>query len=217
MQLWSDFLTNEKRVIHKWTHYFPVYERHLARFQGRSVTMLEIGCGEGGSLQMWKRYLGPYAQIVGVDIEPRCREFEEEQIKVRIGDQGNLEFLQDLVGEFGAFDIVLDDGSHRMHHMAASFEFLYPKTQKSGVYIVEDLHTCYWEEYGGGLPRQESFIERCKTLVDEMHADHSRGAVHATEISKQTLSMHIYDSIVVFERGQQLKKHAPMIGRTAKR
>jgi hypothetical protein len=30
MSLWSEFLTNDGRKIHKWTHYFPIYEQHLA-------------------------------------------------------------------------------------------------------------------------------------------------------------------------------------------
>jgi tRNA G46 methylase TrmB len=55
MSLWSDFLGHDQRLVHKWAHYFPVYERHFARYVGRPVVFVEIGCGEGGSLQMWKR------------------------------------------------------------------------------------------------------------------------------------------------------------------
>ena len=65
MNLWADFLTNERRVIHKWTHYFPIYEDHFGRYVNRPMVLLEIGCGQGGSLQMWKRHLGSFAQIVG--------------------------------------------------------------------------------------------------------------------------------------------------------
>jgi hypothetical protein len=67
--LWADFLTNDQRVIVKWKHYFPVYERHLTKFVNTDVVFIEIGVGEGGSLQMWKRYLGPFARIVGIDIK----------------------------------------------------------------------------------------------------------------------------------------------------
>ena len=69
MSLWAEFLTNDAGMIHKWAHYFPAYERHLNRFRNQAITMIEIGCGGGGSLQMWKRYLGPHAQLVGIDIE----------------------------------------------------------------------------------------------------------------------------------------------------
>src|SRR3954469_13196536 len=95
--LWSDFLRNDQRVIHKWKHYFPVYERHFARFVNTDVVFVEIGCGEGGSLQMWKRFLGPHARIVGLDINPGCTAFAEDQIEIRIGDQSEAGFLGAIV------------------------------------------------------------------------------------------------------------------------
>lgn len=70
---------------------------------------------------MWKQYLGPHAQIVGLDIEPRCREFEEDQIAIRIGNQAAPAFLQAVINEFGQPNVVLDDGSHQMTDVAASF------------------------------------------------------------------------------------------------
>jgi hypothetical protein len=52
MNLWQDFKTNDQKLIHKWMHYFPIYERHLAPFRNRTITLLEIGVFKGGSLQM---------------------------------------------------------------------------------------------------------------------------------------------------------------------
>src|SRR5688572_12548136 len=112
MGLWGDLLAGDQRAITKWKHYFPVYERHFARFVNTDVVIFEIGVAAGGSLQMWKRYLGPHARIVGIDVDPECARFAEDQIAVRIGDQADLLFLDDLCAEFGAPDIVLDDGSH---------------------------------------------------------------------------------------------------------
>jgi hypothetical protein len=212
MSLWSDFLTNDKRLIDKWKHYFPVYERHFRDFVYKPVTFLEIGCGLGGSLQMWKRYFGPHARIVGVDINPDCKKFEEDQVEVHIGPQQDVEFLKSVLNEVGTPDIVLDDGSHIMSHIVASFEFLYPQMLKNGVYMVEDLHTAYWEEFEGGLRKPSTFIEVCKNLIDELNADHSRGALPPTEFTKSTSSMHFYDSVVVFERGAHTKKWGAQTG-----
>lgn len=212
MTLWAEFLNNRGRLTHKWTHYFPVYERHFERFVNRPCLFIEIGCGEGGSLQMWKRYLGPYAQIVGLDIAPEAKAFAEDQISVRIGDQSDESFLQSVLDEFGTPDVVLDDGSHVMSHVAASFRYLYSRISPTDVYVVEDLHTAYWDEYGGGLGRPDSFIEMSKTLVDELNAEHSRGALTPTDFTATTLSMHFYGSIIAFERGRHLLKHAPKSG-----
>jgi hypothetical protein len=213
VNLWSDFLTNDQRVIHKWKHYFPIYERHFRPWVYRPVIFIEIGCGQGGSLQMWKRYFGPHARIIGIDSDPACSRFAEDQIDIRIGSQQDTEFLYRLIDEFGTPDIVLDDGSHMMSHVCASFNFLYPTLSPSGVYMVEDLHTAYWPEYEGGYGRQGTFIEVCKRLIDELNADHARGQLAPSGFTQSTLSMHFYDSVAVFERGRNTQKFAPQIGR----
>jgi hypothetical protein len=204
--LWGDLLAGDQQAISKWKHYFPVYERHFARFVNTDVVFFEIGVAAGGSLQMWKRYLGPHARIVGIDINPECAQYAEDQIAVRIGNQADLLFLDDLCAEFGAPDIVLDDGSHVMRDISVSFAFLYPRLAKSGVYVVEDLHAAYWPEYDGGLGKPDTFIETCKQLIDELNADHTRGALQPTGFTRTTLSMHFYDSMVVFERGRYTEK-----------
>ena len=211
MTLWSEFQNNKGRTIYKWNHYFPAYERHFGRYVNRPMTFLEIGCGQGGSVQMWKRYFGPHAQIVGIDIQPAFAAYEDDQIAVRIGDQTDIVFLNSVLDEFGQPDIVLDDGSHVMEHIAASFSFLYPRMAPDGVYVVEDLHTAYWEEYGGGLRKSGTFIELCKNMLDELNADWSRDALAPTDFTRTTQSMHFYDSMAVFERGRTLRKHAVQI------
>ena len=44
------FYANEGRLIHKWKHYFEIYERHFARFRNTPLVFVEIGVFEGGSL-----------------------------------------------------------------------------------------------------------------------------------------------------------------------
>ena len=173
---------------------------------------MEIGCGLGGSLQMWKRYFGPHARIIGIDINPECKGFEEDQIEVRIGDQSDEKLLQSVIDECGAPDIVLDDGSHMMSHITATFKFLYPRMTKNGVYLVEDLHSAYWDEFEGGLRKPSTFVELSKNLIDELNADHTRNALPPTDFTKTTLSLHFYDSVVVFERGVHTKKLALEMG-----
>jgi len=217
MDLWRDFLLNTGKVIHKWEHYFPIYERHFAPWRDRSLTFLEIGVARGGSLPMWRRYFGPRAVIIGIDIDPRCQTHESDGVFVRIGDQSDTRFLDEVLAEFGPPDIVLDDGSHRMDHIWASFEYLYPRISKNGVYMVEDLHTAYWSDFGGGLHEPNSFINRAKTLIDELNADHSREAVAATEFTRETFAINFYDSMAVFEKGRIWRKQSPAIGRDEKR
>jgi hypothetical protein len=213
MNLWHDFLTNDGKIIHKWAHYFPIYERHFEWYRNKSVTFLEIGVFKGGSLQMWQRYFGPMAKIVGIDIDDRCKDHEQPGIWVRIGDQSDERFLQTVIDEFGVPDIVLDDGSHQMNHINASFQFLYPKLPKNGIYMVEDLHTAYWNEYGGVRDNADSFVNQAKEFIDSLNADHSRGAVPVDFVTRGTFSISFYDSIIAFEKGDVWRKEAPMTGK----
>jgi hypothetical protein len=210
--LWSDFLNNSGNVIHKWPHYFPIYERHFSSFVGKSIVMFEIGVQKGGSLRMWKRFFGPLAKIVGIDIDPDCLTSEEAGLYIRIGNQSDRQFLASIVGEFGPPDIVLDDGSHLMTDIRTTFDFLYPLMPRNSVYMVEDLHTAYWPEYGGGIERSESFVNHTKTLIDRLNADHSRGTVKPDRFTKETFGIHAYDSVLVFEKGEIFNKVPIQIG-----
>jgi cephalosporin hydroxylase len=213
MNLWQDFQTNDGRVIHKWVHYFPIYERHFAWYRNKSLTFLEIGVARGGSLPMWQRYFGPLAKIVGIDIEEKCKAYEAPGIFIRIGDQSDENFLQSVIEEFGIPDVVLDDGSHRMEHVAKSFQFLYPKMPKNAVYMVEDMHTAYWEEFGGGLNVPGTFINMAKGFIDQLNADHSRGQVTPDHLTRSTFGISFYDSVVVLEKGEVWRKEAVRVGR----
>lgn len=220
MNLWADFLSNESyNMLEKWKHYFPIYERHFQELVYKPSLVFEIGCALGGSLRMWKRYFGPHAQIVGIDVVPGCKVLEDDQIQVRIGEQQDPLFLQSLIDEFGTPDLVIDDGSHIQSHVVSTFRFLYPKLAKNGIYVVEDIHTSYWDEWEGGLERPGTFMELCKKLIDELNADHTVNEKHSkipmtpTEFTYTTMSMHFYNSLVLFERGRHLNKGTMMTGR----
>jgi hypothetical protein len=161
---------------------------------------------------MWKRFFGPLATIVGIDINPECKAHEEDGIHIRIGDQSDPSFLSKLIEEFGPFDIVLDDGSHQMEHIKKTFDYLYSKITKNGIYIVEDLHTAYWSEYGGSLDNPDSFINLSKNFVDDLNAYHSRGALAPSFMTDSTFGISFYDSVVVFQRGNIPIRKAPQIG-----
>lgn len=195
------FNENKKRVIDKWSHYFDVYDRHFSKYRGKEIVLLEIGTFQGGSLQMWKQYFGDKAKIYGIDINPNCKQVEEENIKIMIGSQSDREFLKKVVQEVPPFDILIDDGGHTMLQQIVSFEELFGHVKPDGVYLCEDLHTSYWKEYGGGFKRKETFIEYSKNFIDELNAYHSTDeALPLTEFTRSVNSLHYYDSILVIEK-----------------
>ena len=172
--------------------------------------MIEIGVMGGGSLAMWKEYFGPGSQIIGIDINPDCKAHEGEGIDVYIGSQDDPTMIDTVLKAHPRIDIVLDDGSHLMHHMISSFNLLYHRLQPNAVYMVEDTHTCYFDEYGGGVERDGSFMEFAKQKLDEINAVHTRGVLPVTSFTRSTDYISFYDSVVAFERRKQGERQAPI-------
>jgi 23S rRNA U2552 (ribose-2'-O)-methylase RlmE/FtsJ len=108
------FYANTENLIHKWKHYFEIYDRHFSRFRGTEVTVLEMGVGQGGSLRMWRSYFGPRARIVGVDINPECATLASDQIEILLANQDDRESLRALKTKIPHVNILIDDGGHTM-------------------------------------------------------------------------------------------------------
>ena len=78
---------------------------------------------------------------------------------------------------------------------------LFPAVKETGVYLVEDLHTSYWDEYRGGYKKSGTFIEYAKDFIDNLNAWHSRDPQLASDaITRSTTGMHFYDSVLVLEK-----------------
>jgi 23S rRNA U2552 (ribose-2'-O)-methylase RlmE/FtsJ len=197
------FLNNSDKRLHKWIHYFDIYERHFARFRGKKPVMIEIGVQGGGSLAMWKAYFGEGSKIVGIDITPACKQHEGEDIEIFIGSQDSPDLIAEILGKYPKIDIVLDDGSHVAPDTIGSFNLLYERLSPDGVYMVEDTHTSYWPKYRGGFRNSDTFIEFSKNKIDDINAFHTLGALPPTRFTVSTDSITHYDSIVVFERRSQ--------------
>ncbi len=208
------FENNYKSLIHKWNHYFEIYDNHFSRFRGKNITILEIGVSHGGSLQMWKDYFGEKATIIGVDINPDCKKLEEDGIKIYIGSQEDRAFLRDLKYKIPKVDILIDDGGHTMKQQITTFEELYDHVKDDGVYLCEDLHTSYWEEYGGGYKKDDSFIEYSKNFIDYINSwhSHSKNELDVNFFTESANSLHYYDSILVIEKRKRTEPYHEMTG-----
>lgn len=205
------------RLIHKWRHYFEIYERHFARFRGGPVNIVEFGVSQGGSIQMWKDYFGADVNVFGVDINPNCKRFEEPGVQIFIGDQGDRAFLRSLAKVLPPIDILIDDGGHTMRQQIATFEELFPLVKPRGVYLCEDLHTSYWREFGGGYRRRGTFIEYSKNFIDSLNAWHSREPRRfgISDFTRSVHSVHFYDSVVAVEKRPMVPPTHHRVGEAA--
>lgn len=136
--------TDKSRHSYKGISYLDIYNKHFEKNRLDVKVFVEIGILNGSSLRMWKEYF-PNAIIYGIDIDPRCKSFEEDRIKIFIGDQNDDDFLNKIKSEIPSIDILLDDGSHITNHQIKTFNYLYGLINKKGFYVIEDLRNSYEE------------------------------------------------------------------------
>jgi hypothetical protein len=178
-----------------------VYDELFAAYRSHAI-MLEIGVAKGESLDLWRNYLGSNAVIFGIDIDPECLRRVSPRNKVRIGSQTDSEFLARVVAEMGPPNIILDDGSHIGADQIESFRVLFPLLQEGGVYVIEDLHTSYWDAYQGGKGKACTAVGLIKSLINDQHACyHPEAETYASHAMID--SIRIFDSIAAIKKGNR--------------
>ena len=213
-KLYQCFLSDDRaRRSRKWHHYFPIYDWHLSRFETKSPTLVEIGVAGGGSLEIWRRYFGTEARIIGVDINPSCKVMEQEGFEIFIGDQNDQGFLRELHQEIGTCDILIDDGGHTSSQCINTFNELYDTVNFGGVYIIEDTLTSLFPRYVdtfSGLTAHDmahSVAEKLSWwhITPNNHRykqppNHRKGEAEVPDITRKVWGVSFYDSVVVFEK-----------------
>lgn len=199
------FLCGEHRIIYKPLKYFAAYDNHLKKFRNTDAVILEIGVQHGGSAQMWKKYFGRDAKIIGVDIDERCRKFADDQISIEIGSQDDTDFWDYFKEKYPRIDVLLDDGGHTMQQQIITFRQMFPHIRDGGIYLCEDCATSYCERYGGGK-HPDTFLEFTKRLIDELNAMSANNLLTPNEKLAVTYNsqniggIHFYPSMVVIDK-----------------
>jgi hypothetical protein len=196
-----DFFDNrlEGPGIWKWLHYFDIYDRHFHRFRDQEVHLLEIGIYSGGSLDMWRDYFGPKAHIYGVDIEPACRVYENDKVKVFIGDQADRQFWSEFRQAVPVLDIVIDDGGHLPEQQIVSAEELLPHLRPGGIYCCEDVHGELnpFLSYVQGLHHR---LNQARWVEKPPEANEDRIVSACNPFQTAVNSIHHYPFVTVVER-----------------
>jgi cephalosporin hydroxylase len=135
-------------------NYADIYDKYLTGF--KVDKMLEIGIARGASIRMWSEYFEHKVEIHGIDID-KCDELRTPKIIYHQGDQKDIEFLNRKLHGL-TFDLIIDDGSHRMRDQQISLKTLFPKLRSGGLYVIEDLHTSFIPEFYSTFPETTTFI-----------------------------------------------------------
>ena len=185
----------------KHTNYFDVYDKLLTRFVGETITFVEIGILDGGSLFMWRDFFGKNARIIGVDLNPEATKWREHGFEIFIGDQANSHFWVDFFNEVGDIHVLLDDGGHRNDQQIITTRSTLPHVLDGGLIIIEDTQTSFmkFESF-----RKYSFISFLKDKIKSLNArsdeldikkDNFSNAVHSIEFFTGICVLHLNRSL----------------------
>ncbi|MCB2109426.1 MAG: class I SAM-dependent methyltransferase [Defluviimonas sp.] len=201
---------------HKHTTYFPVYDQLFGPYRDRPITFVEIGVLNGGSLFMWREFFGKRARIIGVELDPGAKRWEEHGFEIHIGSQSDPEFWRRFCAEVGPIDLLLDDGGHTYEQQIVTFECLLPQIRDGGLAVFEDTHSSYLREFGA--PSRASFVNYARNIVDGINYRYSElaDAPHETQV----WSIRFLESFVVFEvdralcaiRSEPIHNHGQTVG-----
>ncbi len=187
---------SSKKYSIKWSNYFEIYEKILRKYVNKKITLVEVGVGDGGSLFMWKNFLGNKANIIGIELNPEAIKLNEFGFKIFKGDQSNPNFWKDFYKKVGKIDVLIDDGGHTNLQQITTFMESFLHIKDGGSIIVEDTHTSYMDYKGFKNPSKNSFINFSNALIENIHRRNPMVKKKINQFSKKIYSIEYYDSIV---------------------
>jgi len=166
-----DSYRNSPQPSYKVTNYFPIYVELFAHLRGTACTFIETGVLNGGSLFMWRSWLGEQARIIGIDLNPGAQRWAEHGFEIYLGDQGDPEFWRRTLDRIGEFDALLDDGGHQSFQQIVTVYEAIGRARRRCVVAVEDTCTSFMKKFSRHGDR--SFLEYCKDATDNLLANTS--------------------------------------------
>lgn len=134
--------------------YFDIYYEALTNLsEKKHVSILEIGVYYGNSSKAIYEYLTSQGCVVnyyGIDVVNllKTRHFDTSFVKLFLGSQSDLLLLNQVKEDCNCFDLIIDDGSHIVNDIIASFSALKESLNIDSYYIIEDTNMTIGNTYG---------------------------------------------------------------------
>ncbi|WP_217907233.1 glycosyltransferase [Janthinobacterium sp. PC23-8] len=172
--LFEIFTSHQGKVSDKWDLYLREYDRLFSAYRTAPLRLLEIGIQNGGSLDIWADYFAPGSTLVGCDINPDCAAlvYDNPAISFILGDANDPAVVEQVLRRAPVFDLIIDDGSHTSGDIVKTFTLYFQHLADGGLFVAEDLHCSYWEQYQGGLYDPYSSLSFFKRLSDVISHQH---------------------------------------------
>lgn len=161
-------LSKTGKVSDKWASYLPFYDKLFAPYRCQPISIFEIGVQNGGSLESYSDYFENAVSFVGCDINTKCSalEFSDPRIHFILGDANSPVTYKKVIETTENFDIIIDDGSHISKDILHSFLLYFPKLKPNGSFVIEDMHSLYSKQFGGGMDNPLNAMNFFKMLAD---------------------------------------------------
>lgn len=143
---------------------------------------------------MLRNIFGSNARIIGVDLNPSCKVFEQYGFEIEILNQSDTKGWIQFFEKIGPVDVVLEDGGHTNLQQISTLINCVEHIRDGGVYLSEDTHTSYWREFGN--PSKRSFIEFLKNIIDQVNSRGPRIKNVGLDQLKRVYSIQFFESVV---------------------
>lgn len=174
----ADSRGTDKNSTHS---YLPIYDDLFRDYKLSMKNVMEVGICTGGSIKLWNDYF-TNANVVGIDICDKeslimnCYQFQynilnNDKNKLYIStDAYNMNTVSHIISNHEKFDMILDDGSHKLEHMIFFIKNYSKLLTDTGILIVEDIQDEKWIDI-----LKESVPDELKSYVDIYDLRHVKG------------------------------------------
>lgn len=202
----------------KLTPYFSIYLDLLGHLKDRHCTFIEVGVLNGGSLFMWRKWLGDNARIIGIDLNPDALKWQEYGFEIYIGDQGDPLFWEKTLNQIGQFDALLDDGGHQSFQQIVTLNAALKFSKKDCLVVIEDTCSSFMKDFSSH--KEYSFLEYSKAATDNLTAkdcNFFQGQfpefknTQSLELFNRVYSIQFFSNIVAFHIKESPIERAKLI------
>jgi hypothetical protein len=162
----GEYYGTDKQYLHNYYNRF--YQKILQPYREK-CDILEIGVLDGASLKVWNDFFKE-GLIHGIDINNYQSDLD--RVWMFNVDQSNQESIYEFSKNGFMYDVIIDDGSHRMNDVQTTVQILFENVKPGGLFIIEDLQTsleCRMPEkavFGWGDPSKTTALDMLQSIID---------------------------------------------------
>ena len=136
----AEIFKHSKNIGHGYSKF---YEKYLENLKDNKLNILEIGSYSGASAAAFSKYL-PNSKIYCFDINISKFKYSSKNIEVYgvdINDKIKTTKILEKIflrKKFKKFDLIIDDGSHKLSDILYCINFFIKHLKSGGIFVIED-------------------------------------------------------------------------------